>query len=112
MKLIQILKVAVIPVLTVFSFLSTSNTALADYLTSQGIGGEYHYELWSSDDNNHYYLKIWQNHQESPESAPSYSTTQSFPSSREALIYFDCTYGGQNLPECPRREFLTPLKAS
>ncbi|MEH2414356.1 hypothetical protein [Nostoc sp.] len=101
MKLIKILKVAVIPVLTVFSFLSTSNTALADYLTSNGAGGEYRYELWSSD-NNDYYLKIWSNDQGSPESAQSYSTTQSFPSTREALIYFDCNYGGQNLPECPR----------
>ncbi|PHM05807.1 hypothetical protein [Nostoc sp. 'Peltigera malacea cyanobiont' DB3992] len=99
MKLIKILKVAVIPVLTVFSFLSTSNTALADYLTSNGAGGEYRYELWSSD-NNDYYLKIWSN-EASPESG-SYSTTPHFPSSREALIYFDCNYGGQNLPECPR----------
>ncbi|MEH2004050.1 hypothetical protein [Nostoc sp.] len=99
MKLIQILKVAVIPVLTVFSFLSTSNTALADYLTSQGSGGEYRYELWSSD-NNDYYLKIWSN-KASPES-DSYSTTRHFPSTNEALIYFDCNYGGQNLPQCPR----------
>ncbi|MHC5724811.1 MAG: hypothetical protein ACYT04_64205 [Nostoc sp.] len=101
MKLIQILKVAVIPVLTVFSFLSTSNTALADYLTSQGSGGQYRYELWSTDDNNDYYLKIWSN-QASPESA-SYSPTPHFSSTSKALIYFDCHYGGQNLPECPRR---------
>ncbi|MBN3873244.1 MAG: hypothetical protein HWQ23_24135 [Nostoc sp. JL33] len=87
MKLIQILKVAVIPVLTVFSFLSTSNTALADYLTSNGIEGKYHYELWSSDDNKDYYLKIWPNDQGSPESAPSYSITRHFSSSREALSY-------------------------
>lgn len=87
MKLIQILKVAVIPVLTVFSFLSTSNTALADYLTSNGIEGKYHYELWSSDDNKNYYLKTWPNDQGSPESAPSYSITRHFSSSREALSY-------------------------
>lgn len=58
MKLIQILKLAVIPILTVFSFVSTSNTALADYLTSQGSGGNSRYELWSTDDNSYYYLKI------------------------------------------------------
>lgn len=45
MKLIQILKVAVIPVLTVLSLLSASNKVLADYLTSQGSGGNYRYEL-------------------------------------------------------------------
>lgn len=87
MKLIQILKVAIIPILTVFSFLSTSNTALADYLTSQGSGGEHRYELWSTDDNKDYYLKIWSNHQGSTES-DSYSTIH-FTSTREALSYFD-----------------------
>ncbi|MEH2240163.1 hypothetical protein [Nostoc sp.] len=86
MKLIQILKVAVIPVLTVFSFLSTSNTVLADYLTSQGSGGQYRYELWSTDDNKDYYLKIWSS-KASPES-DSYSTVH-FTSTREALSYFD-----------------------
>lgn len=99
MKLIQILKIVIIPVLTLLSFVSVSNTALADYLTSQGSGGEYRYELWSSDDNNDYYLKIWSN-EASPGSEPD-STTRHFPSSREALIDFDCNYGGQNLPECP-----------
>ena len=98
MKLIPILKIAVIPVLTVFSFLSTSNTALADYLTSQGSGGNYRYELWSSDDNNYYCLKIWLN-EASPETDP-YSITPEFTSSREALIYFDCNYAGKPLAEC------------
>ncbi|MDZ8084418.1 MAG: hypothetical protein RMY16_02315 [Nostoc sp. DedQUE12b] len=97
MKLIQILKLAVIPVLTVFSFVSTSNTALADYLNSQGSGGNYRYELWSTDDN-HYYLKIWR-YEANPESDP-YTTTQGFASTREALIYFDCNYAEKNLPEC------------
>ncbi|MBG1269213.1 hypothetical protein F8S12_23965 [Nostoc sp. WHI] len=92
------LKVAVIPVLTVFSFVSASNTALADYLNSEGSGGNYRYELWSSDDNDDYYLKIWSN-EEDPKS-DSYSTTGEFPSSREALIYFDCSYAEKNLPEC------------
>ncbi|MHC5673881.1 hypothetical protein [Nostoc sp.] len=100
MKLIQILKVAAIPVLTVFSFLSTSNTALADYLTSQGAGGKYRYELWSSDDNKDYYLKIWSNTQGSPESAPSYSITQHFSSTGDALDYFDCHYGGRANASC------------
>ncbi|MEH2176052.1 hypothetical protein [Nostoc sp.] len=98
MKLIQILKLAVIPVLTVFSFVSTSNTALADYLNSQGSGGNYRYELWSTDDNSYYYLKVWL-YEASPESNP-YSTTRAFPSSREALIYFDCNFAEKNLPEC------------
>ncbi|WP_373525733.1 hypothetical protein [Nostoc sp.] len=98
MKLIQILKVAVIPVLTGLSFLSTSNTALADYLNSEGVGGNYRYELWSSDDNSGYYLKIWLN-EASPTSDP-YSTTRAFTSSREALINFDCNYAEKNLPEC------------
>ena len=98
MKLIQILKLAVIPVLTVLSFVSTSNTALADYLTSQGSGGNYRYELWSSDDNSHYYLKIWR-YEASPESNPD-SITRAFSSSREALIYFDCNFAEKNLPEC------------
>ncbi|WP_335212133.1 hypothetical protein [Nostoc sp.] len=93
MKLIQILKVAAIPVLTVFSFLSTSNTALADYLTSNGSGGEYRYELWSTNDNNDYYLKIWSS-EASPEST-SYSTTRHFSSTSEALDYFDCNYSGR-----------------
>lgn len=97
MKLIQILKLAVIPVLTIFSFVSTSNTALADYLNSQGSGGNYRYELWSID-NNHYYLKIWR-YEASPESSP-YRTTPGFASTREALIYFDCNYAEKNLPEC------------
>ncbi|MEH2027262.1 MAG: hypothetical protein V7K62_27500 [Nostoc sp.] len=100
MKLIQILKIAVIPVLTVLSLLSASNKVLADYLTSQGSGGYYRYELWSTDDNSHYYLKIWQN--EASPTSKSYSTTSSFTSTREALIYFDCNYAERNLPECPR----------
>ncbi|MFW9262814.1 hypothetical protein [Nostoc sp. CALU 546] len=100
MKLIQILKVAVIPVLTVFSLVSASNIALADYLNSQGSGGDYRYELWSSDDNSSYYLKVWL-YEASPDSS-AYSTTRSFDSSREALIYFDCNYAERSLPECPK----------
>ncbi|MBN3942308.1 hypothetical protein [Nostoc sp. NMS9] len=98
MKLIQILKLAVIPVLTVLSFVSTSNTALADYLNSQGSGGNYRYELWSTDDNSNYYLKIWL-YEASPTSSP-YRTTPEFDSTREALIYFDCNYAEKNLSEC------------
>lgn len=98
MKLIQILKVAVIPVLTVFSLLSASNKVLADYLTSQGSGGNYRYELWSTDDSSHYYLKVWSS--EASPNSDSYSTTRSFTSSRDALIYFDCNYAERSLPEC------------
>ncbi|MDF5710665.1 MAG: hypothetical protein PUP90_24095 [Nostoc sp. S4] len=100
MKLIQILKVAVIPVLSAFSLFGASNTALADYLNSQGGGGDYRYELWSSDDNSNYYLKIWLN-EASPTSSP-YTTTREFDSTREALIYFDCNYAKRSLPECPQ----------
>jgi hypothetical protein len=100
MKLIRTLKVAVIPVLTVLSLVSASNTALADYLSSQGSGGNYRYELWSSDDNSGYYLKIWSD-KASPTSS-SYTTTRTFASSRDALIYFDCNYAERSLPECPR----------
>ncbi|MEH1939298.1 MAG: hypothetical protein V7L01_03645 [Nostoc sp.] len=100
MKFIPTLKVAVIPVLTVLSLLSASNKVLADYLNNQGSGGDYRYELWSSDDNSNYYLKVWL-YEASPNSDP-YDTTRRFPSTREALIYFDCNYAKKNLPECPR----------
>jgi hypothetical protein len=100
MKVTQILKIAVIPILTILTFLSLSNSALADYLTSQGAGGDYRYELWSSDDGSYYYLKIWSDKAD-PNNDPD-STTGSFESSREALIYFDCNYAGKNLPECPK----------
>jgi hypothetical protein len=100
MKLIRTLKVAVIPVLTVLSLLSASNKVLADYLSSQGSGGHYRYELWSSDDNSGYYLKIWSD-EASPTSSPQ-TTTREFASSRDALIYFDCNYAERSLPECPR----------
>ena len=98
MKFIQTLKVAVIPVLTVLSLLSASNKVLADYLNNQGSGGDYRYELWSTDDNSRYYLKVWL-YEASPNSNP-YTTTRRFPSTREALIYFDCNYAKKNLPEC------------
>ncbi|MEH1873770.1 hypothetical protein [Nostoc sp.] len=100
MKFIPTLKVAVIPVLAVLSLLSASNKVLADYLTSQGSGGNYRYELWSSDDNSHYYLKVWSS--EASSNSDRYSTTRTFPSTREALIYFDCNYAERSLPECPR----------
>lgn len=99
MKFIQILKVAVIPVLTVLSFLSVSNKVLADYLNSQGSGGDPRYELWSTDDNSYYYFKIWSS-EVSPNSE-AYYTSRAFTSTREALIYFDCKYAKKNLPECP-----------
>ncbi|MEH2325472.1 MAG: hypothetical protein V7K32_18320 [Nostoc sp.] len=98
MKFIPTLKVAVIPVLTVLSLLSASNKVLADYLTSEGIGGNSRYELWSTDDNSYYYLKIWSS-EASPNSDPYY-TSRAFTSTGEALIYFDCKYTKKNLPEC------------
>ncbi|MBD2206337.1 hypothetical protein H6G33_29520 [Calothrix sp. FACHB-1219] len=100
MKSSIFLKVVLIPSLAVLSCLTTAHTALADYLTSQGSGGNYRYELWSSDDNGSYYLKIWSI--EASTNSKSYITTPSFDSSREALIYFDCNYAEKILPECPR----------
>jgi hypothetical protein len=45
MKVTQILKAALLPSLTVFTLISAPNTALADYLKSEGFGGEYYYEI-------------------------------------------------------------------
>ncbi len=100
MKLSQILKLAVIPVLSALNILGISNIALADYRTSQGSGGDYRYELWFDDDNKSYYLKIW-SREDSPES-DSYTTSRGFDSSREAVVYFDCYYAERSLPECPK----------
>ena len=100
MKLGQILKLAVIPVLAMFSCIATSNTALADYLNSEGTGGDYRYELWSSDDNSKYYLKIWR--REASSDSKPYIPAALFGSSRDALVHFDCYYAKMNLPECSR----------
>ncbi|MBK1988554.1 hypothetical protein A0J48_013570 [Sphaerospermopsis aphanizomenoides BCCUSP55] len=100
MKTTQILKAAALPVLTVFTLISVPNTALADYLRSDGFGGEYRYELWSSDDGQKYYLKIWDK-DEDPQK-DSYVTRGSFKSSSDALNYFDCYYALKSLPQCPK----------
>lgn len=100
MKLGQILKLAVISVLSAFSILGISNLALADYRKGQGRGGDYRYELWSSDDHKSYYLKIWLR-KASSDSYPHHITGY-FDSSREALIHFDCYYAEKSLPECPK----------
>ncbi|WP_083389462.1 hypothetical protein [Trichormus sp. NMC-1] len=100
MKTTQVLKIALIPILAISTLLSISNTALADYLRSEGFGGEYRYELWSTDDGNDYYLKIWD--KDKDPQTDSYRKTRSFKSSREALIHFDCNYAGKSLPECPK----------
>ncbi|MDP5016796.1 MAG: hypothetical protein NWQ43_05750 [Dolichospermum sp.] len=99
MKTSQVLKIALIPMLAISTLLSIANTAVADYLRSEGYGGEYRYELWSSDDGNNYYLKIW-NRDENPQK-DSYVTTGNFESSAEALNDFDCNYARKSLPECP-----------
>jgi hypothetical protein len=98
MKLSQIVKLAVVSCLSASSILGLSNIALADYLKSQGTGGDYRYELWSSDDNKSYYLKIWR--READPESDSYGVSRYFDSTREALIYFDCNYAKRNLPEC------------
>jgi hypothetical protein len=100
MKTSQISKIVLIPMLAISTLLSISSTALADYLRSEGFGGEYRYELWSSDDGDKYYLKIWDK-DENPQK-DSYSRTGNFKSSREALIHFDCNYADKSLPQCPK----------
>jgi hypothetical protein len=100
MKTSQLLKVALVPILAISTLISISSTALADYLRSEGRGGDYLYELWSTDDGNNYYLKIWSD-KANPRKDPS-KQVGSFESSRKALIYFDCYYAGKSLPECPK----------
>jgi hypothetical protein len=100
MKAIQILKIAVIPVLTLSTLLTTMTTALADYLTSEGAGGNYQYELWLTEDNQYYYLKIWS--RDANKQSEGYGTTQYFTSSQDALNHFDCYYADQSLPQCPK----------
>ncbi|WP_016950353.1 hypothetical protein [Anabaena sp. PCC 7108] len=101
MKKTQVIKIALIPILAISTLLSISKTALADYLRSEGFGGEYRYELWSSDDSSDYYLKIWDKDEDTQKN--KYYKTRSFKSSREALIYFDCNYARNSSPECPKQ---------
>jgi hypothetical protein len=96
MKTGQILKVAVLPILTVFTLVSVPKTAIADYLTSEGYGGEYRYELWSKE----YHLKIWDKNQDTKKD--NVMSVVRFESSRKALNYFDCYYAHKSLPECPK----------
>jgi hypothetical protein len=100
MKTIQLLKIALVPILAISTLLSVSHTALADYLRGNGRGGDYIYELWSTDDGSSYYLKIWSD-KEDPQKNP-FTKTRSFKSSREALNHFDCNYAHKSLPECPK----------
>jgi hypothetical protein len=102
MKTSQLLKIALIPILTASTLLSMSTTVLADKRKGQGIGGDYRYELWATEKNRSYYLKIW-TRKSKPEKDPPYAETGSFDSSRKALNYFDCYYAGKSLPECPKR---------
>ncbi len=99
MKTSQLLKIALVPILAISTLVSISNKALADYQRGEGRGGDYLYELWSTDDGSRYYLKIWSDKAD-PKKDPS-SQTGSFESSREALNYFDCNYARKSLPECP-----------
>ncbi|MFM2061971.1 MAG: hypothetical protein RLZZ507_1641 [Cyanobacteriota bacterium] len=101
MKTVKILKVVLLPILTVITLMTANNAALADYLRSEGYGGEYRYELWSSDDGTDYYLKIW--NKDADPQKDSYLRSVNFRSSREALIYFDCNYAEKSLPQCPKR---------
>ncbi|MBD1999700.1 hypothetical protein H6F88_17350 [Oculatella sp. FACHB-28] len=85
-------------ILAMTTILLTTRAALADFRVSNGTGGNYAYQLWRTDDGTQYYLKIW-----SRRSYPNGSHFQSgsFESSRDALNYFDCEYGGRSLPSCP-----------
>ncbi|MGJ5672576.1 MAG: hypothetical protein ACR9NN_02985 [Nostochopsis sp.] len=93
-------KKILLPLLTTLTLISVSTVAKADYLVSNGSGGEYSYELWQNTDNTRYYLKIWRREVYGKEGA--YQTTSSFESSQEALEYFDCRYAGKSLPACPK----------
>ncbi len=85
MKTSQISKIVLIPMLAISTLLSISTTALADYLRSEGRGGDYLYELWSTDDGNNYYLKIWSD-KANPRKDPS-KQVGGFDSSRKALTH-------------------------
>jgi hypothetical protein len=98
MKTSQLLKIALVPILAISTLLSISNTALANYLTSEGYGGDYRYELYSADDGSKYYLKVWYKDQD-PKKDPYYRFGV-FESSRKALIHFDCEYAKKKLREC------------
>jgi len=100
MKISQLLKIALVPILAISTLLSISNTALAKYLTSEGYGGNYRYELYSADDGSKYYLKVWYKDQD-PKKDPYYRF-EVFESSRKALNHFDCYYADKSLPECPK----------
>lgn len=100
MKTVKIFRVVALPILAVITLMSAPNTALADYLRSEGYGGDYRYELWSSDDGRDYYLKIWK--KDDDPQKDSYLRSVNFRSSREALIYFDCNYTEKSLPQCPK----------
>ncbi|MCP6762515.1 MAG: hypothetical protein NHB32_28025 [Fischerella sp. CENA71] len=91
-------KKILLPLLTTLTLISVSTIAKADYLVSNGSGGDYSYELWQ--DNTRYYLKIWKREFYGKEEA--YTTSSSFESSREALEYFDCYYADKSLLACPK----------
>jgi hypothetical protein len=99
MKTTRLLKIVIASTLSIFTFIATSSVALADYLASAGGGGDYNYELWSSDNGSYYYLKIWRRGAD----PSSYFRSGTFSSSAEALEYFDCNYAGQSLPSCPKQ---------
>jgi hypothetical protein len=101
MKTSQLLKIALIPILTASTLLSMSTTVLADKRKGQGIGGDYRYELWATEKNRSYYLKIW-TRKSNPKKDPYLKKTRGFDSSRKALIYFDCNYAKKSLPQCPQ----------
>ncbi|MFB2768809.1 hypothetical protein ACE1AT_05880 [Pelatocladus sp. BLCC-F211] len=93
-------KKILLPLLTTLTLISVSTVAKADYLVSNGSGGEYSYELWQNTDNTGYYLKIWKREFYGKEEA--YTTSSSFESSQEALEHFDCYYADKSLPACPK----------
>ncbi|KOP25774.1 hypothetical protein AMR41_13770 [Hapalosiphon sp. MRB220] len=89
-----------LPLLATLTFISISTVAKADYLVSNGSGGDYSYELWQNTDNTQYYLKIWKRESYGKQEADR--ITRSFESSQEALEHFDCEYADKSLPACPQ----------
>lgn len=59
---------------------------------NRGIAHDFAYELWTNQDNTSYNLKVWEL---KGGKRTGQVANRTFESSREALNYFDCTYGGK-----------------
>lgn len=61
-----------------------------EYLVGDGKGGSYYYQLWLNSSTSKYKLKIWLS--DSYPQGEGREIPFSFPSSRDALNYFDCNF--------------------